>query len=98
MVFFYRVHLGGDIDKFLKLSIESEKEFFDLKGHRIEQNIFPSYIIKNYTRLEILLGLKFSGHADTLTEASNLIDDLYERCVKRSENQYRKGLYNFQTK
>ena len=27
-----------------------------------------------YTRLEILLGLKLSGHTDTLTEASNLID------------------------
>ena len=31
------------------------------------------------TRLEILLGLKYSGHTDTLTEANNLIDELYKR-------------------
>ena len=33
--------------------------------------IVPSNIIDIYTRLEILLGLKLSGHTDTLTEASN---------------------------
>ena len=41
--------------------------------------IIPSDIIDIYTRLEILLGLKLSGHTDTLTEASNLIDELYKR-------------------
>ena len=40
--------------------------------------IIPSNKIDIYTRLEILLGLKFSGHTDTLTEASNLIDELYK--------------------
>ena len=39
--------------------------------------IIPSNIIDIYTRLEILLSLKISGHTDTLTEASNLIDELY---------------------
>ena len=39
----------------------------------------PSIIIDIYNRLEILLGLKLSGHTDTLTEASNLIDELYKR-------------------
>ena len=34
--------------------------------------IIPSNIIDIYTRLEILLGLKSSGHTDTLTEPSNL--------------------------
>ena len=29
-----------------------------------------------YTRFEILLGLKLSGHTDTLTEASSLLDEL----------------------
>ena len=39
--------------------------------------VIPSNIIDIYTRLEILLGLKVSGHTDTLTEASNLIDEIY---------------------
>ena len=38
--------------------------------------IFPSNIIDIYTRLKNLLGLKLSGHTDTPTESSNLIDKL----------------------
>ena len=49
-----------------------------LKGRGIKKKIFPSNIIDIYTRLEVLLGLKLSGHTDTLTEASNLIDELYK--------------------
>ena len=41
--------------------------------------IVPSNIIDIDTRLEILLGLKLSGHPDTLIEASILIDELYKR-------------------
>ena len=41
--------------------------------------IIPSNIIDIYNRLEVLLGLKLSGHSDTLTEASNLTDELYKR-------------------
>ena len=48
----------------------------NLKGHGIEKIIVPSNIIDIYTRSETLLGLKLSGHTDTLTEASNLIDEL----------------------
>ena len=47
----------------------------DLQGEGVKI-IIPSNIIDIYTRLEILLGLKLSGHTDTLTEASNLIDEL----------------------
>ena len=36
--------------------------------------IIPSNVIDICTRLEIILGLKLSGHTDTLTEASNLRD------------------------
>ena len=36
--------------------------------------IIPSNIIDICTRPEMLLGLKLSGHTDTLTEASNLIE------------------------
>ena len=50
----------------------------DLEGQGVKI-IIPSNIIDIYTRLEILLGLKLSGHLDTLTEASNLIDELYKR-------------------
>ena len=41
--------------------------------------IIPSNIIDVYTRLEKLLGLGLSGHTDTLTEASNLIDELFKK-------------------
>ena len=51
----------------------------DLQGQGIEKIIIPSNIIDIYTRLEVLLGLKLSGHTDSLTEASNLIDELYKK-------------------
>ena len=57
--------------------------------------IIPSNIIDVYTRLEILLGLKLSGHTDTLTEASNLIDELYKRGEIQNKQQYRNALNKF---
>ena len=59
--------------------------------------IIPSNITYIYTRLEILLGLKLSGHTDTLTEASNLIDELYKRGEIQNEQQYKNALNKFQT-
>ena len=59
--------------------------------------IIPSNIIDIYTRLEILLGLKLSGHTDTLTEASNLIDELYKLGEIQNKQQYQKALNKFQT-
>ena len=50
-----------------------------LKGQGIEKIIIPSNIIDIYTRLEVVLGLKLSGHTDTRTEASDLIDEVYKR-------------------
>ena len=41
--------------------------------------INPSNINDIYTKLEILLGIKLSGHTDTLTEASILIDEFYKK-------------------
>ena len=52
-------------------------------------------IIDIYTRLEIPLGLKLSGHTDTLTEASNLIDELYKRGEMQNKQQYRNALDKF---
>ena len=69
----------------------------DLQGEGIKKIIIPSNIIDIYTRLEILLGLKLSGHTDTLTEASNLIDELYKRGEIQNEEQYRNALDKFNT-
>ena len=67
------------------------------RGKGIEKFIIPSNIIDIYTRLEILLGLKLSGHTNTLTEASNLIDQLYKQGEIHNEHHYRNALNNFQT-
>ena len=66
----------------------------DLQGEGVKI-IIPSNIIDIYTRLEILLGLKLSGHTDTLTEASNLIDILYKRGEIQNKQQYRNALNKF---
>ena len=47
----------------------------NLGGQGIEKIIIPSNINDIYTRLQVLLDLKLSGHTDTLTEASHLIDE-----------------------
>ena len=68
----------------------------DLQGEGFKI-IIPSNIIDIYTRLEVLLGLKLSGHTDTLTEASNLIDELYKRGEIQNKQQYRNALNKFST-
>ena len=60
--------------------------------------IVPSNIIDNYTRLQLLLGLKRFGHTDTLTEASNLTDELYKRSEIQNEQQNRNALVKFHKK
>ena len=57
--------------------------------------IIPSNIIDIYSRLEILLGLKLSGHTDTLTESSNLTDELYRLGEIQNKQQYRNALNKF---
>ena len=69
----------------------------NLQGRGIEKIIIPSNIIDIYTRLEVLLGLKLSGHTNILTEASNLIDELYKRGEIRDKQQYRNALDKFLT-
>ena len=68
-----------------------------LKGRRIEKIIIPSNIIEIFTRLEALLGIKLSGHTDTLTEASNLTDELYKRGEKLNKRQYGNARNKFST-
>ena len=66
----------------------------DLQGEGVKFNIPPN-IIDIHTRFEILLGLKLSSHTDTLTEASNLIDELYKRGEIQNEQQNRNALDKF---
>ena len=73
-------------------NIEKESNKLDGEGVKI---IIPSNIIDIYTRLEVLLGLKLSGHTDTLTEASNLIDELYKRGEIQTKQQYRNANNKF---
>ena len=73
-----------------------EKVSDDLQGE-VLKNIIPSNIIDTYTKLEVLLGLKLSGHNNTLTETSNLIDELYKRGEIQNELQYRNAPNKSQT-
>ena len=57
----------------------------DLQGEGLKI-IIPSNMIDIYTRLEVLLGIKLSGHTDTLTEASNSKDEIYKRVNFRMNN------------
>ena len=75
-------------------AIENESNNLEGEGVKI---IIPSNLIDIYTRLEVLLGLKLSGHTDTLTEASNLIDELYKRGELQTKQHYRNALNKFQT-
>ena len=78
---------------------ESQNKRFneiDLEGQGLKI-IIPSNIIDIYTRLEVLLGLKLSGHTDTLTVASNLIGELYKRGEIQNKQQYPNALNEFST-
>ena len=68
----------------------------DLDGQEVKI-IIPSNIIDICTRLEVLLGLKLSGHTNTLAEVSNLIGELYKRREIQNEQQYRNALKKFHT-
>ena len=64
--------LDNDVMRILNLDTK-------LKGRGIEKIIILSNVVDIYTRLEILLGLNLSGHSNTLTKASILIDKIYKR-------------------
>ena len=72
--------------------IENEADNLEGEGVKI---IIPCNMIDIYTRLEVLLGLKLSGHTDAPTEASNLIDELYKRGEIQTKQQYRNALHKF---
>ena len=66
----YKAKCGESKSGRLKFSKTNFKKH-NFKGQGMEKIIIPTNIIDIYTRLEILLGLKLSGHIDTLTEANN---------------------------
>ena len=85
--------------KLPKLVEDFENRTFDeidLEGQGVTI-IIPSNIIDIYTRFEILLGLKLSGHSDTLTEASALIHELYKLGEIQNKQQYRNALDKLST-
>ena len=69
--------------------IEDESDEIESRGVEI---IVPSNIIDVWTELEVLLGLRFGDHTVTVTEASNFLDDLYNRGDIENEQQYRSAL------
>ena len=69
----------------------------DLQGGGVKI-IILSNIIDIYTSFEKLLELKISGHTDTLTEGSNLIDELNKRGESKNEQQFRDAPDKFHTK
>ena len=85
-----RYELDNDVIRIMNLDTK-------LKGRGVEKSIVPPNTIDIYTRLEILLGLKLSGDTDTLTEASNLLDQLYKMGEIQNKQQYRDALNKFST-
>ena len=68
-----------------------------LEGQGVEKITIPSTMIDKFTRLKNRLGLKLSGHYDTLTEPSNLINEIYKRDELQTEQQYRNAPNKFHT-
>ena len=82
--------LDNDVSRILNLVTKP-------KGRGVENIIIPSNTIDIYSRLQLLLRLKLSSHTDTLTEASNLIDELYKRGDIQNKQQYRNALNKIST-
>ena len=85
---YFRNGLDNDVMRILNLDTK-------LKGRGIKKLIIPSNIIDICTRLKILQRLKLFGHTDTLTEASNLIDELYKRGEIQNKQQYQNAIKKF---
>ena len=80
-----------------KTEAEFPNECDDLQGKRMKIFI-SSKKIDIWNKLEILLGLNLSRHTDTLTETSNLIDELYKKGGIENGQQHRNALDRFYTK
>ena len=87
---FIKNNLDNDIRRILNLDTK-------LDDTGVEKFFEPSNVIDIYTRLEVILGLKLSGHTDTLTEALNLFDELHKIGEIQNEQQYRNALIKIST-
>ena len=80
-------------------AIKNIEDFYEDVSHDLGvrgfKNNIPSNMFDFYTRIEINLGLKLSGHTDTLAKASNLIDELHKRGQIQNEQQYRNAPNEF---
>ena len=93
---FFPKKLPKLVEEIQNKTFEEITDDSDLEGQGLKI-IIPSNIIDIYTRLEVLLGLKLSGHTDTLTEASNLIHELCRQGEIQNQQQYRNALDKFST-
>ena len=70
---------------------ENEEQPKDLQWEGVKIFVLSNNIDTG-TRIEVSLGLRQSGHTDTLTEANSLVDELYKRGEIQNEQQYRNAL------
>ena len=82
--------LEKDVDGYLITSVENDKEYDSFRGAGLVI-IIQSNLIDIYTRSEVLPELWLSGHTDTLTEASNLIEEVYKTGEIQDEQHYNKS-------
>ena len=103
---FIRILESLDFENYIAIPCESNSSRYKQSKTNFKKRIsegqgfkfiIPPNILDVYTRFEILLGLKLSGHTDTLTEASNLINELLNRGEKQNKQQYRNAPNKFQT-
>ena len=78
-------------------SDEYESLESDLEGNGTKTIVVPSDSDEIWTRLQVLLGLKLSGHTDTLMEASQLLDALFKKGEIETEQQYRNAINKFKS-
>ena len=80
----------------LEIGDEVANESESLEGYGLKI-VFPSNVIDIYITSEVLIGLKLSEHADTLTEANNLMNEQYKRGETENEQKYRNAFDIFHT-
>ena len=84
---FFTIELPKRVEEIQKTNFNE----LGLEGQGVK-TIIPSNKIDICSRLEVLLGIQLSGHTNTLTEASNAIDELYKRGEIQNKQHYRNAL------
>ena len=79
-----RKFIRSDLPKKTRKESEPQSESNLFQGGR-KKIIIPSNVIDNWTTLKVLRGYLMGGHTDTLTEASNLIDQFYKKSEIQNE-------------